>query len=186
MKTVTRHRQKSVDDRVYDIIKEAKRANMIFKDPGQERDLLFKGGRRVNRERRRSSNNTHPKIHYSHVASGGKLIGDAETRDMIGDTPGALCIEMEAAGVTTSNDKSCLVIRGLCDYADAHKDDEWQSIAAIAAAATAKELKRLRLVKSQLQRLHNGKSIDRVFFTGGNNRLILYLKTDFYHQVVRM
>ena len=34
----------------------------------------------------------------------------------------------------------CLVIRGICDYADSHKNKQWQGYAAAAAAAYAKEL----------------------------------------------
>jgi hypothetical protein len=33
-----------------------------------------------------------------------------------------------------------LVIRGICDYSDSHKNKEWQGYAAIAAAAYAKDL----------------------------------------------
>ena len=35
---------------------------------------------------------------------------------------------------------SCLVIRGICDYSDTHKNKCWQPYAAAAAAAYAKEL----------------------------------------------
>jgi hypothetical protein len=45
---------------------------------------------------------------------------------------------MEAAGLM--NDFPCLVIRGICDYADSHKNKEWQGYAATVAAAYAKEL----------------------------------------------
>jgi nucleoside phosphorylase len=34
----------------------------------------------------------------------------------------------------------CLVIRGICDYADSHKNEIWQPYAAATAAAYAKEL----------------------------------------------
>ena len=34
----------------------------------------------------------------------------------------------------------CLVIRGICDYADSHKNKIWQPYAAATAAAYAKEL----------------------------------------------
>ena len=34
----------------------------------------------------------------------------------------------------------CLVIRGICDYADSHKNRTWQPYAAATAAAYAKEL----------------------------------------------
>jgi hypothetical protein len=34
----------------------------------------------------------------------------------------------------------CLIIRGICDYSDSHKNKIWQSYAAATAAAYAKEL----------------------------------------------
>lgn len=34
----------------------------------------------------------------------------------------------------------CLIIRGICDYADSHKNKAWQPYAASVAAAYAKEL----------------------------------------------
>jgi nucleoside phosphorylase len=45
---------------------------------------------------------------------------------------------MEAAGLM--DDFPCLVIRGICDYADSHKNKRWQPYAAATAAAYAKEL----------------------------------------------
>jgi hypothetical protein len=38
------------------------------------------------------------------------------------------------------NSFPCLVIRGVCDYADSHKNKRWQPYAAATAAAYAKEL----------------------------------------------
>jgi nucleoside phosphorylase len=38
------------------------------------------------------------------------------------------------------DDYPCLVIRGICDYADTHKNRTWQPYAAAAAGAYAKEL----------------------------------------------
>lgn len=34
----------------------------------------------------------------------------------------------------------CLVIRGICDYADSHKNDRWQRYASATAAAFGREL----------------------------------------------
>lgn len=51
---------------------------------------------------------------------------------------GELCFEMEAAGLM--NHFPCLVIRGICDYADFHKNKKWQPFAAAAASACAKEI----------------------------------------------
>jgi hypothetical protein len=49
-----------------------------------------------------------------------------------------LCFEMEAAGLM--NQLPCLVIRGICDYSDSHKNKQWQGYAALTAAAYAKIL----------------------------------------------
>jgi Cdc6-like AAA superfamily ATPase len=49
-----------------------------------------------------------------------------------------MCVEMEAAGLMDTF--PCLVIRGICDYADSHKNDRWQPYAAATAAAYMKEL----------------------------------------------
>ena len=45
---------------------------------------------------------------------------------------------MEAAGLM--NNFPCLVIRGICDYADSNKNKRWQPYAAATAAASAKEV----------------------------------------------
>jgi nucleoside phosphorylase len=91
----------------------------------------------VTRKQRAS---TKPKIHYGVIASGNKLIKDAPTRDsLLEDTKHkCLCVEMEAAGLMDRF--PCLVIRGICDYADSHKNDRWQRYAAATAAAFAVEL----------------------------------------------
>jgi nucleoside phosphorylase len=49
-----------------------------------------------------------------------------------------LCFKIETAGLI--NYFSCLIIRGICDYSDSHKNKAWQAYAAIAAAAHAKVL----------------------------------------------
>ncbi|KAH2473228.1 hypothetical protein KXW70_001152, partial [Aspergillus fumigatus] len=43
---------------------------------------------------------------------------------------------MESAGVW--DNASCIVIKGVCDYADSHKNEAWQAYAAATGAATAK------------------------------------------------
>ena len=45
---------------------------------------------------------------------------------------------MKAAGLMDTF--LCVVIRGICDYADSHKSKQWQEYAAAVAAAYAKEL----------------------------------------------
>lgn len=79
------------------------------------------------------------KVHYGTIASGNKVMKDAAERDRVSaELGGVLCFEMEAAGLM--NSFPCLVIRGICDYADTHKNYKWQAHAAGTAAAYAKEL----------------------------------------------
>ncbi|KAN0071600.1 Nucleoside phosphorylase domain containing protein [Elaphomyces granulatus] len=79
-----------------------------------------------------------PMIHYGLIASGNNLMKDALLRDMLIAEKDVLCFEMEAAGLM--NHFSCLVIRGICDYSDSHKNKEWQGYAAMAAAAYTNDL----------------------------------------------
>jgi nucleoside phosphorylase len=60
------------------------------------------------------------------------------TRDRIRETLDVLCFEMEAAA--SMDNFPCLVIRGICDYSDSHKNKQWQEYAAAAAAAYVKNL----------------------------------------------
>jgi len=79
-----------------------------------------------------------PSINYGIIASSNQVIKDGRTRDRLKDELGAICFEMEAAGLMDIF--PCLVVRGICDYADSHKNKSWQRHAAISAAAFAKEL----------------------------------------------
>lgn len=80
-----------------------------------------------------------PMVHYGTIASGNQVMRDGATRDQISyEFRGVLCFEMEAAGLM--NNFPCPVVRGICDYADSHKNKRWQPYAAGTAAAYAKEL----------------------------------------------
>ncbi|KAK5459620.1 hypothetical protein LTS15_003749 [Exophiala xenobiotica] len=79
-----------------------------------------------------------PKIYYGNIASGNEVMKHGLTRDRIAAEEGIICFEMEAAGLM--DHFPCLVIRGICDYADSHKNKRWQPYAASTAAAYAKEL----------------------------------------------
>jgi nucleoside phosphorylase len=124
-----------------------------FSSPGPDQDHLFDVeydhvasentcakcdlGRTVPRASRSSYN---PQIHYGLIGSGNQVMKDSITRDQLAEEGNApiLCFEMEAAGLM--NHLSCLVIRGICDYCDSHKNKEWQEYAALTAAAYAKQL----------------------------------------------
>lgn len=88
----------------------------------------------VRRERRQGM-----VVHYGTIASGNQVMKDAIVRDRISrDLGGVLCFKMEAAGLM--NNFPCIVVRGICNYADSHTNKTWQSYAAGTAAVYAKEL----------------------------------------------
>ena len=89
-------------------------------------------------ETRDEREDNNPQPHYGIIASGNKVIKHGRTREQLRLETGALCFEMEAAGLML--DFPCVVIRGVCDYADSHKNKQWQGYAALAAAAYTKEL----------------------------------------------
>ncbi|THC91604.1 hypothetical protein EYZ11_008926 [Aspergillus tanneri] len=114
---------------------------------GVENDRLFKTSDSTEEIQREPRDSTDPEIHYGIIASGNTLFKDATYRDKILEVIGdeCICFEMEAAGLM--NNFPCIVIRGICDYADSHKSDRWQRYAAATAAAYAKDL--LAFVPSQ-------------------------------------
>ena len=80
----------------------------------------------------------HPVVHQGQILSGNAVIKSTPRRDELSQRfPYARCIEMEAAGVMDQT--HCLVIRGIADYADSHKNQHWQPYAAGTAAAFARE-----------------------------------------------
>ncbi|KAK7577855.1 hypothetical protein V3481_016394 [Fusarium oxysporum f. sp. vasinfectum] len=123
-----------------------------YSHPGQENDHLFKAvcstclalGECIDAEshvqRRARRPTDQPEIHYGLIASGNRVLKDAAARDRWAKEHGILCFEMEAAGVM--NTLPCLVIRGICDYADSYKNKRWQNYAAATAASYAKLLLR--------------------------------------------
>ncbi|KAK5992046.1 hypothetical protein PT974_05442 [Cladobotryum mycophilum] len=86
----------------------------------------------------RTEDEDDPAIHYGIIASANKMMKDAKIRDEMAAERNVLCFDMVSAGLV--NHFPCLVIRGISNYADTHKNDEWHGYAAMAAAAYAKDL----------------------------------------------
>ncbi|KAF4946353.1 hypothetical protein FSARC_14214 [Fusarium sarcochroum] len=85
----------------------------------------------------RNSNATPPvHLHVGTVASGDMVLKSASDRDRIAKETNAIAFEMEGAGVW--DQIPCIVVKGVCDYADSHKAKGWQDFAAARAASTAK------------------------------------------------
>ncbi|KAL2813093.1 purine and uridine phosphorylase [Aspergillus granulosus] len=125
-----------------------------FGYPGPAKDRLFKssvahangrksckaccGSDNINLVRRPDRSQTSPEIHYGTIGSADQVMKDGLLRDRWAQEEKIICFEMEAAGLMDSF--PCLVIRGICDYADSHKNKTWQPYAAITAASYAKDL----------------------------------------------
>ncbi|KAL4939607.1 hypothetical protein BDV06DRAFT_33609 [Aspergillus oleicola] len=123
----------------------------IYQFPGRGRDKLFKsdsphiGGEdcslcdQIALVHRRDRDK--PSVHHGLIASGSQVMRSAQRRDELRAQRNILCFETEAVGLM--DDFPCLVIRGISDYADSHKDDLWQGYAAVTSAAYAKDLLRM-------------------------------------------
>ncbi|KAH7128714.1 hypothetical protein B0J11DRAFT_277234 [Dendryphion nanum] len=131
----------TVFDQLQDFSRQTARADVLFEatynhsgDPSCER---CSRERIVQRKARKHEEEV--MVHYGTIASGSQVMKDGVTRDRLSaELGGVLCFEMEAAGLM--NDFPCLVVRGICDYADSHKNKVWQPYAAATAAACAKEI----------------------------------------------
>lgn len=147
-----------IEDAINNILTKKPRLRKKYMRPDQSSDILYRSGIIHPSDDRSSSciaicgNNPwnliprpkrdeyedNPAIHYGLIASANQLIKDATVRDRLAEDKDVLCFEMEAAGLM--NHFPCLVIRGICDYSDSHKNTLWQGYAAMAAAAYAKDL----------------------------------------------
>ncbi|KAL2403977.1 hypothetical protein ABEF95_002449 [Exophiala dermatitidis] len=105
---------------------------------------------------------TTPQVHYGLIASGDQVVKDPGVRDFLRSKYGALCVEMEAAGLM--HNFPGLVIKGICDYADSHRGDTWHKYAAATAAACTKEL--LHYVSSA--KVDNESPIHQIMGENGN------------------
>ncbi|KAG2416698.1 hypothetical protein HFD88_007914 [Aspergillus terreus] len=74
--------------------------------------------------------------HIGPVASADTVMKSGQHRDEIVRKDEVIGFEMEGAGVW--DNVSCVVIKGVCDYADSHKSKSWQAYAAATGASAAK------------------------------------------------
>lgn len=92
-----------------------------------------------------------PDIFVGRVASGDTVMKSGEHRDKIANQHDIIAFEMEGAGAW--DEVPCIVVKGICDYADSHKSKGWQPYAAATASAVVKAiLKRYTLnERSEIQ-----------------------------------
>ncbi|KAK0733540.1 nucleoside phosphorylase domain-containing protein [Lasiosphaeria miniovina] len=90
------------------------------------------------RNRKHNLESPAPYIFFGCIGSGDTVVKSGEDRDRIAKEHRLIAFEMEGAGVW--DEIPCIIIRGVCDYADSHKNKRWQDYAAATAASTMKTL----------------------------------------------
>lgn len=78
-----------------------------------------------------------PRVFVGPIASANTLLKSPERRDLLRDLYGVKAVEMEGSGTADSawmSQAQYFVVRGICDYCDSRKGDDWQNYAAAAAA----------------------------------------------------
>ncbi|KAJ5367345.1 hypothetical protein N7541_001286 [Penicillium brevicompactum] len=88
-----------------------------------------------------------PAVHYGLIGSSSRVLYNAGYRDRISAQTGILCYESGAGGYMSGLSGHgpkvpFLLIRGICDYCDSHRNQVWRGYASIVAAAYAKDLLR--------------------------------------------
>ncbi|UKZ73509.1 hypothetical protein TrVFT333_001156 [Trichoderma virens FT-333] len=98
-------------------------------------------------------------IHIGGFGSADTVMKSVEMRDRISKSCDVIAFEMEGAGVWDEL-PSCIIIKGVSDYADSHNPKGWQKYAAATAASTAKAL----LLNHLEDRHTKGQAQHRVFY----------------------
>ncbi|KAL8364767.1 hypothetical protein RB595_003847 [Gaeumannomyces hyphopodioides] len=76
-----------------------------------------------------------PQIFVGKVASSNTVMKSGRLRDEMAEMHDVIAFEMEGAGGW--DELPCIVVKGICDYADSHKNKQWQDFAAATAASVA-------------------------------------------------
>ncbi|KAL3480467.1 nucleoside phosphorylase domain-containing protein [Aspergillus californicus] len=88
---------------------------------------------------RAARHNKQPLVHRGLILSGNDAVKSSQDSNRLRrGHHGAICLETAAGGIL--DEIPCLVIRGICDYADSHKQDGWRHYAAAVAAAYCKTI----------------------------------------------
>lgn len=79
-----------------------------------------------------------PDIFIGRFASADTVMKSGDHRDQIAKQYNIIAFEMEGAGLW--DECPCIVVKGICDYSDSHKNKIWQPFAAATAAAAVKAM----------------------------------------------
>jgi len=111
--------------------------------PDDESDILHDGESVVPHPADPKRRAGQPRVHRGAIASADTLQKNPAQRDMLRDKWDVRAIEMEGSGFQNAAwmlEKDVMVIRGICDYCDDYKNDDWQPYASMVAAAYARAM----------------------------------------------
>jgi nucleoside phosphorylase len=117
----------------------------VFARPPDARDQLHRGRRLIPHPDRSLSGHPPglPKVHFGPVGSADVLLRSAETRDQLAAQHRVLAFEMETAGVAAgvaNRGVNWFVVRGITDYCDEYKNDDWHQYGSLVAAGGVRGL----------------------------------------------
>jgi nucleoside phosphorylase len=105
-----------------------------------------------------------PEARFGVIAAGEKIIADRKTMPkLLKSNPRVIAVAMEGAGLaraalSQNPPPAFLEVRGICDFANEHKNDDWQPYAANAAAAFTIGLLRSRPISPLEAKPQEGKT----------------------------
>lgn len=84
-----------------------------------------------------------PRVFHGPIASSNTLLKNERKRDFLRDSYGVKAIEMEGSGIadgTWTLSKGYIIVRGIVDYCNSDKNDDWHNYAAISAASYSRSI----------------------------------------------
>lgn len=84
-----------------------------------------------------------PKLHSGPIGSANTVLKNASVRNVLRDKFKLRAVEMEGSGIADAawdQGKGYMIVRGICDYANDRKADDWHVYAAFAAAAFTRQM----------------------------------------------
>ncbi|KAH6668626.1 nucleoside phosphorylase domain-containing protein [Plectosphaerella plurivora] len=89
-----------------------------------------------------------PSLFVRRIGSGNTVMKSAQDRDRLAKQEEIIAFEMESAGAW--EELPCLIVKGICDCSDSHKNKDWQDFASATAASVARALiERMAMGSSQ-------------------------------------
>jgi nucleoside phosphorylase len=117
----------------------------VFARPPESKDRLHRGRRVIPHPDRARSGHLadRPKVHFGSIGSADVLLKSAQVRDRLAAQHDVLAFEMETAGVAAgvaNRGVNWFVVRGIVDYCDEHKNNDWHQYGSLVAAGGVRAL----------------------------------------------